>query len=200
MDLKIKRLRGTELATHLDQLGELRIQVFRDFPYLYEGTLAYERQYLQTYLRTNESHLTLVFDEDRLVGATTAILAKHEESAFQEPFRQHGFSVEKICYFGESILLTPYRGLGLGKIFMTDRLQFARGFPEIEWASFCAVVRPADHPLRPANYQPLDGFWRSMGFSPIQGLTTTYKWKDLDQEIETEKTLQFWMQNLKEQK
>jgi hypothetical protein len=58
------------------------------------------------------------------------------------------------------------------------------------------VVRPADHPLRPEGYRPLDGFWRKRGYAPLDGVLASYRWKDLDQDTETDHALQFWMRVL----
>ncbi len=197
MSTEILRLSGPELKPYLDHLGGLRIAVFREFPYLYEGDLDYERNYLKTYLKTRESHITLVFSGKDLIGATTAILAKYEEEAFRKPFEKAGYDPQSVCYFGESLLLPNFRGQGLGKLFMEDRLAFAQRFPENKWASFCAVVREPNHPLRPAQYRPLDNFWQQQGFKPVEGLTTTYSWRDIGQTFENPKTLQFWLKNLK---
>jgi hypothetical protein len=62
--------------------------------------------------------------------------------------------------------------------------------------AFCAVARPAGHSLRPANYVPLDGFWRKRGYAPVDGAVARFAWKDIDQPGETEKPLQFWMRQL----
>jgi hypothetical protein len=78
--MKFQTISGPELQPFLQALGQLRIQVFREFPYLYDGDLEYEKKYLARYLRTSESRIQLLFSGDTLVGAATAILAKHEES------------------------------------------------------------------------------------------------------------------------
>jgi len=58
------------------------------------------------------------------------------------------------------------------------------------------VVRPDDHPLKPADYRPLDSFWRKRGYAPAEGLVAHYAWKDVDQTEETLKALQFWIRDL----
>ncbi len=45
-DFQLRQLHGQELGPWLDVLGKLRIRVFREFPYLYDGSLEYERDYL----------------------------------------------------------------------------------------------------------------------------------------------------------
>jgi hypothetical protein len=57
-------------------------------------------------------------------------------------------------------------------------------------------VRPADHPSRPADYRPLDDFWRKRGYAPLPGVVARFAWKDLGEAEETRKTLQFWIRKL----
>ena len=47
--VSIQRFVGRQVQPYIQELARLRIEIFRDFPYLYEGDLDYEAQYLQTY-------------------------------------------------------------------------------------------------------------------------------------------------------
>ena len=64
------------------------------------------------------------------------------------------------------------------------------------YSAFCSVIRPADHPARPADYRPLDGFWRKRGYQPLPGVIANFHWRDLGDAGETTKQLQFWMKPL----
>lgn len=195
-----RECRGQELEPFIESLAQLRIDVFKAFPYLYNGTLDYEKNYLKTYIKSPHSFVTLACLGDQIIGATTAILASDEESSFQEPFKARGIAPESVCYFGESILLPEYRGLGIGKEFMNRRLHFARNLRGVQWASFCAVIRPTDHPLKPSNYRSLDSFWQQMGFRPVEGMLTEYSWLDVGETAESTKKMQFWMRTLEDSK
>lgn len=194
--LNYHRLSGEEARAFINELATLRLKVFWDFPYLYEGTLEYEKNYLETYFKARHSFIFLVQDGDKIVGATTGIWAQEEEESFQKPFLNAGFDPANIFYFGESVLMSEYRGKGIGKRFFQERETYARSLPFIKRLSFCAVERPIDHPLRPQNYEPLDVFWHSQGFQKVAGLRTEYKWQDRDQDQLTTKKMQFWMKNL----
>ncbi len=63
-DYQIHELTGSALEPWLDALGELRIRVFREYPYLYDGSLAYEREYLQRYLGAQDALVVMVSDYD----------------------------------------------------------------------------------------------------------------------------------------
>ena len=196
MNLTLKNFHGPELTPHLDALGELRIAVFREYPYLYDGSLEYERDYLGIYTRTARSRVVLAFDGDRVVGATTCLPMTDEGPEFQAAFvGAGGYDLADICYFGESILLPEYRGQGVGKEFFLRREAHARQIGA-KIATFCAVDRPEDHPLRPAGYRTLESFWQGQGYTKHPDLQATFVWKETGEEAESPKTLTFWLKNL----
>ncbi len=195
--LEIIRLQGGEARPYGRALADLRVRVFRDYPYIYEGTAEYEEHYLERYFAAEHSLIVLLRDGDRFVGATTGMHAAEEEGAFRLAFTRKGFDPQRIFYCGESVLLSEYRGQGWGKAFFQEREAYARGLGGIEALSFCAVVRPEQHPRRPKDYEPLDGFWQKIGFHKVPGLTTIYEWLDLGETQPTEKLMQFWMKDIR---
>ena len=44
-DIDVRALAGADLEAALDGVADLRITVFRDWPYLYDGSREYEREY-----------------------------------------------------------------------------------------------------------------------------------------------------------
>ncbi|MFN4254464.1 MAG: GNAT family N-acetyltransferase [Saprospiraceae bacterium] len=196
MHLSQSTFRGPEIATVFEPLAALRMQVFRAFPYLYAGTFEYEAEYLKTYADAPRALLLAVFDGEKMVGATTCIPLTDETDEVREPFVRAGLDLEKIFYFGESILLPKYRGQGLGHLFFEVREAHARSFGTFEMACFCAVQRPPDHPARPANYQPLDEFWKKRGFAPAPNLQSRFEWTDVGDALPTAKPMQYWTKKL----
>lgn len=196
--IDIKTLSGREIEPYLDDLARLRIEVFRDFPYLYDGTEEYETHYLQTYIESPESVVILALDRGRAVGASTGLPMRHETQEFKQPFQDHGYDPDAIFYCGESVLQKGYRGRGIYKHFFTGREGHALKLGGFDYCSFCCVQRPPDHPLRPADYAPLDPIWTKFGYVRHPELTTQYSWKDVDQPEETAKPMVFWLKSLKE--
>jgi hypothetical protein len=198
--LTFRRFSGSDsgLAAHLDELARLRIAVFREFPYLYDGSLAYEQQYLQTYLNEPDSIVVLVYDGDTAVGATTGIPMQAETPEFQQPFLENGHDPARIFYCAESVLLPAYRGRGVYPRFFAEREGHALSLNRFDWSCFCCVERPLDHPLRPADHVPLDRIWSKFGYTRHPELATTYAWKDLDEAEESKKPMVFWLKRLGE--
>lgn len=190
MTIDIKPLVGPASLPFLEELAHLRIQVFREWPYLYEGNLDYEWDYLKAFAAHEQSLLVLALHHGRVVGASTAMPLEAQDRAIQEPWLTAGFEPGHLFYYGESVLQPSYRSQGVGVAFFKEREQHARS-QGYQRATFCAVVRPADHPLRPAAYQPLDAFWLKRGFKPTDLYCSLY-WQDIDQTNETPKPLRFW--------
>lgn len=195
-DIRIQRLTGPALAARLPDLARLRIAVFRDFPYLYDGSQAYEERYLATYAGATGSVVVAAFDGDAVVGAATGVPLTNEPEVVTEPFRRLGYDVDRVFYFGESVLLRGYRGRGIGVAFFDEREAHARGFGRFTHAAFCGVVRPPDHPLRPKDYVPLDDFWRRRGFRPVPELGCSFSWKEIGDTAESSKPMRFWLKEL----
>lgn len=195
MSIDVRILTGPELVGALSDVAGLRISVFRDFPYLYDGDEAYERRYLAAYRDAPGAILVGAFDGDTLVGASTGTPLEHHDPAFAAPLDEAGYDVAKIFYCAESVLLKPYRGQGVGHRFFDIREEHARGLG-LEFAAFCGVVRPEDHPSRTADYFPLDGFWGRRGYSPIPGAIAQFDWKEVETTEEVTHDLQFWIRRL----
>lgn len=196
MSLSVEALTGPALKDVLPDLARLRIAVFRDWPYLYDGSEDYEREYLAKFIAAKGAVCVIARDGDAIVGASTASPMAESDQEFIAPFENAGYDISKVFYCGESVLIGDYRGQGVGHKFFDEREAQARRLGGFEVATFCRVVRPDDHPLKPANYRPLDGFWRKRGYSPAEGLIAEYPWKDIDQPEETMKQLQFWTKSL----
>ena len=184
-----------ERQAALPALAALRIAVFREWPYLYDGTAEYEAEYLSEFMAESGSVLVVAEANDAIVGAATASPMTGQKSEFQQPFADHGMDVTRIFYFGESVLLSDYRGQGIGHAFFDSREEAARQ-AGAEITTFCTVVRPDSHPLRPAEARDLHPFWRARGYKPVEGLTTSFDWRDIGQAGETPHSMRFWIRNL----
>lgn len=193
--LIVRPLTGEAIHPAIDDLARLRIEVFRDFPYLYDGSVDYERRYLSEFAASDGAVLVVAFEDDRIVGASTGAPMAGQKEEFRAPFEAAGFDTGKFFYFGESVLLPEFRGRGIGHAFFDQREGHARAAGATH-TTFCAVVRPEDHPARPADYEPLDSFWIKRGYQPVVGLTTRFAWKDIGASAETEKPMQFWVRQL----
>ncbi|WP_376099005.1 GNAT family N-acetyltransferase [Roseomonas sp. CCTCC AB2023176] len=195
---RLVTLTGEAIRPRLRDLARLRATVFRDWPYLYEADAAQEDEYQGAYARSPHMHLILALDGEEAIGAATCLPLRDESANVRAPFESAGLDVTRFFYFGESVLLPAYRGTGLGVRFFEAREAIARAHGNAAFATFCAVIRPDDHPLRPPATGDLHAFWRKRGYVPI-AVECRMCWRDLGQPDETEKTLRFWAKPLRDE-
>lgn len=193
MTIVIDVLSGAALDAALPDLARLRITVFRAFPYLYDGSEAYEQSYLKAYRDNPRAILVAARQGDRIVGAATGMpLADHDDA---RQIDGAALTISDVFYCAESVLLPEFRGQGIGHAFFDQRETFATdlGF---KTAAFCSVIRSTDHPLRPDGYRPLDAFWRKRGYAPVAGSRTQFSWTDVGDQNQSVKDMQYWSRNL----
>ena len=191
----IRHVYGKEIQNYIDDIAALRLRVFKDFPYLYDGNIEDEHKYLERYSLSKNSLVLLAFDDNKVVGVSTALPLKDADSGFREPFENSSYNISDIFYFGESVLLPQYRGNGIGSKFFQEREKFALSL-ECDSFVFCSVNRERDHPLKPSNYRYLDEWWSRIGYQPMPSFVCSYSWKEVGSEQEVINSLTFWQKGL----
>jgi GNAT superfamily N-acetyltransferase len=194
-NMTIKVCKGREAKNYLPQIAELRMEVFRDFPYLYEGSVKNEEEYLGRYMEAPGFMTILAIDKQKIVGVSTCLPLEEEIEEITKPFNAEGISLESVLYFGESVLKKEYRGQGIGVAFFDARETYGKELGR-DFCYFCAVIRPEDHPLKPEGYKNLHSFWKKRGYQPTD-LYCTLDWVDLGDSEKSDKTLQFWKKEIK---
>jgi GNAT superfamily N-acetyltransferase len=197
MSVTIERLTGPALQAAIPAVSRLRISVFRDWPYLYDGDAAYEAEYLADFVQADSAVVIVARDGEEIVGAATASALTAHTPEFADLFAAHGYDPTAVFYCGESVLLPTYRGQGIGHAFFDAREAAARdshvGYTH---ATFCGVIRSDDDPRRPPDYRPLDPFWRKRGYVPVPELVGSYDWPEVGSTNEIAHPMQFWVREL----
>ena len=175
----LHRLHGAALMPWLDAVAALRIAVFRDWPYLYDGDVGYEREYLEAYIASPRSVVVLARVGDEVVGASTGVPLADDAAAFRAPFEARGIDPATVFYFGESVLLPAWRGQGIGHAFFDHREDHARALGGFTLAAFAAVDRDPGDPRRPAGHRGNEAFWSGRGYVRQPGMTMHLDWNEV---------------------
>jgi GNAT superfamily N-acetyltransferase len=186
---------GKAALPFLNEIARLRIAVFREFPYLYDGSLEYEMQYLNDYISSENSLIVLASIGSEIVGASTGIPLAEADADFREPVEAAGFDPGEVFYFGESVLLPEFRGRGLGHRFFDEREIHAAKLGLCR-TGFFSVIRADDHPLKPINYRPHDTFWHKRGYTRQDVIIARFPWKQVGESQDRLHELVFWQRQL----
>ena len=107
--VEIRPVSGIAVEPWLDELADLRIRIFRDYPYLYDGSVEYERDYLDRYARSKQSVVVLAMEYNRLIGAATGLPLTDADPEFVAPFERHGPPPSR-CFTSASRCCCPSTG------------------------------------------------------------------------------------------
>ena len=196
MPIRLETFVGAAVHRYLPALVGLRVEIFRGWPYLYDGSVGAERVEAGPIATSPGAALVAAFDGDEVVGCSTCLPLADEGGYMTRPFADAGLNPADYCYFSESLLRPACRGQGIGVQFFERREAHARTLPGVTMAAFCAVRRPPDHPLRPADARPLDDFWRHGGFAPLPEVVVRMRWKQVDTADRVDNLLDVWAKRL----
>jgi len=190
--MQMKIIRGPGIAKYIDCLGKFRISIFRDFPYLYDGDISYERKYLGRYAQSESAVLCLVDDEHGLRAACTGIPLRDEEDASKSVFSVE--EVANIFYIGEVMIRADARRGGLGQKLLSEMIDLAAadGYRQIV---LFTVDRGFDPPLRPERYWSPEPLWRKFGFERDPEKRVLFSWKDVGSDVATAKPMSVWIRS-----
>lgn len=194
--IEIHRFAGTQVVPHLDAVATLRMEVFRDWPYLYAGDRDYETAYLASYASSPRSVFVLAMDDACVIGASTGIPLVDETAGFHRPFLDRDIAIRDVFYFGESVLLPAYRGRGIGHRFFDEREAHARALDGFSLTAFCAVDRAADDPRRPSNHRSNELFWTKRGYRRQHDMSCELDWTEVGQTAPTTQRMSVWLRAL----
>ena len=141
--LIFETLSGAALTARLDALAGLRIRVFREWPYLYDGDPAHEARYLAAYAQSPGA-LVVAASTPRgeAVGMATCHPGHEASEKLRASWAAAGLDAATLCYFGESVLLPEYRGQGAGVHFFQEREAHARRLGLSIAAFFQPAIKP----------------------------------------------------------
>ena len=188
-------LTGAAIADALDDLATLRLGIFPEYPYLYQGMREDELAYLATYAEAPDACVILARDGLTVIGAATGMPLIHEDAQMIDALSGTPFPLDEVYYVGELLFYPAYRNGGLGRRLLGRLESHIRSLGRYRTLTCATVERPDDHPLRPPNYIPITQFLARTGFARLPGVTTTFTWCETDG-VTRDHPMQFWSKEL----
>jgi GNAT superfamily N-acetyltransferase len=172
--------RGREIQKYINDIAVLRITVFREYPYLYDGDMPTEVDYLSGYSSSKNSVLIFVKDGEKTVGAVSGKPLADMEELLLVPFAQHHLSVQDIFYLGEIMLLKEYRGKGIGYQLYRKFEDVVKQKKQYQKMAIAEIGRQDQDPRKPKNYIPGRVFWQRLGYIEYPEMIIQVLYKETD--------------------
>lgn len=175
--MSLEIITSTNLESYLDIIADFRIKYFKEFPYLYEGTIDYEKHYLQGFAKDPKSILILIKFENRVIAVSTALPLMSEADILDDTsarFKEAGYQPEDFFYYSEVLIAPDFRKEGLLRKIYAIREKWARSFG-FNQLTLATVIREKTHPLRPSGYVEIESIWKHFGFQKTS-IEIDYKW------------------------
>lgn len=189
-----KLLTGAGIADSLNDLATLRLDIFEEYPYLYQGRVEDELKYLSTYAEAPDACFILAYDGPAVIGAATGMPLIHEDAQMRDAFAGTALPLGEIYYVGELLFRPAYRNSALGQKLLARLESHIRSLGRYRQLTCATVERPDDHHLRPRDYIPITRFLARTGFVRLPGVTTHFTWLEIDG-VKRDHPMQFWIKD-----
>ena len=189
-ELEYKSYTGPEAREFFEDIARLRISEFKPYPYLYDGNISCERQYLESYFVCPDTLIILVFDQGQVVGFSSSIPLVADMGEIKNTFVNANYNLEQWLYIGEVIIQDPYQRQGALNKFLEEHGKHAQNLGLTKLTAMF-VDRPANHTLKPKDYFPTELLFEKKGWRDLQ-IDIKLKWKQVDTGQEENNTLSFW--------
>lgn len=182
------------LKSVVPDVARLRMEVFREFPYLYDGTIEYENKYLEPFASSKNSMLVVAQIGTHIVGCITGIPFIEASAECRAPFAKAGIPIDSIFYLGEIVLEKEYRGNGIGARMFETFIKFVKEQKKYSQIAICEVARHADHSQQ--DHFNLDTFWSKRQFVKQPQLITHFNWREVGRETEEAHPMVYWLKKV----
>jgi GNAT superfamily N-acetyltransferase len=170
---------GQQFQQHINAIAALRISIFKEYPYLYDGDIQTETEYLKSYSKSKNSVLIIVKDKQKVIGAVTGIPLAEADEMFLTPFPKNQ-SIHSIFYLGEILLLKEYRGKGIGYQMYRIFEDLVRQKKQYHKIAIAEVIRDQNDPRKPKNYISVHKLWERLGYIEHPEIVMQCSYKTVD--------------------
>lgn len=191
---------GSRFIELSDIVARLRLDFFKEFPYLYRGDIESEKKYLEAYLADERSMIVVAKIDNELAGVFTGLpLVSNAEivSDVKDLVVKNGDNPADYYYYGDILILPKYRQLGLTRKMFAAQDKMAQLW-KYKYVCALTVVRSASHPLAPASYKSYDKIWNHLGLLKT-GMRITHHWPTIQPDgsvIDTNNEMEFLSKSL----
>ena len=195
-ELLFQLLIGVEAKAFIKDIANLRIEIFKEFPYLYAGTIENELPYLDRYISNENGHIILIKNiENNIVGFSSSIPLEDEDESMLQPYLENNLNPKDFLYCGEAIMYKEYRGGGSLKTLLDYHIKIAKKLNK-KYLTMMTIDRADNHPSKPENFYSVDNMLEKYEYKKMQNAKIKYSWKSSLNNHESENSLSIWYKEI----
>jgi len=180
-------VQGSDMEQYVNDMIRLRLTVFRESPYFYDGTEGEERAYLEQHLHSEKGLFLIAKTGDHVIGMLSGTPMKDRDD-YAYPYVKNAIPTDSIFCLGELVVeQSDHReqiGLNLYQLFE----EHVRSLGSYDTISECVVL----HPIAGEGKSIL----MQVGGSKCPNLVYHCFWKEIDQEVSTDHVMEYWSKQL----
>ncbi|HEV2601175.1 MAG TPA: hypothetical protein VGT41_02655 [Candidatus Babeliales bacterium] len=165
-DYSFKLLTGKELQDIALFMIQQRIEIMRDYPYLYQGDMNEEIIYMQQFISLPHAAAAVAYLHDQPVGFVSGTSFLDYESDMRGSsalFMEHGLDPKDFYYIPEAMIMAEHRRKSL---FKSLHHLIELHAQSLGYKALCLLSENHDqHPLKPIDYRGPDGAFTRAGYS-----------------------------------
>lgn len=194
--IRVEMLQGIEIAPYIPDIVQLCHQMYREYPYLYDGKDADYEAYLQAYADSNEAVICLVFNGKKAIGLAIGMPMTITRDHYKQPLLDLGYDLNSFFYLGEFVLDPSYRGQGY-EVMMYQQVENAVRKKDC-YKTICMweVDDSLNPSQRPLEYVPNNSLWEKIGFTQHPELFFIALWTNINESRESPHLAVYWMKQL----
>jgi GNAT superfamily N-acetyltransferase len=196
----IKLLTQEEILPLLPFVAQTRVNIFKTYPYLYDGNITEEMDNLQKYAQHDNSALAIAYYNDIpvgfLCGSDLVHYSIHFENSVADLFENAGLDAKNYYYCADIIILPEHRGNRLAPKLFDAFEEYAQ---QKGYNACCFITEHHEnHPLKPCDHKSLVPLWSSLDYQKST-LITYASWQTYQEDGSTQleqHPLIFWLKTL----
>jgi hypothetical protein len=201
-----KQLSGWQITPYISAIGQLIMDGYTEWPYLYQGSSEEMHEYIQKrYIEVPDSIVWAAFnpnDEDELIGVAMGVPLSKAPSHYLTPFKSGtclNTPLEQVFYWGELVIKPKYRQKHLANDLCNAAVSQSIKTKNYKAIAFCTIDRQPDfrlNHLKPANYFCTDSWFEKLGFAKYPELTLDGVWCLVGEETISKNPMGYWIKKL----
>jgi len=192
MTVTFQVLKGTQIKLIEKSFADLRITIFREYPYLYEGDLPTEKQYFAMF---GDNTLCIIAkDRSKVVGMIIGTPLQDIFKRLLEPLAE--VSIEKMFYLADILVVKSYRGQRIGHTLFELFEKEVRKIGCFTSIIIREILKSPGDQAKPSDYRSLDSFWDKRGFKKMEGISQQEQWTVIGDDTTSSHTMIYQVKNL----